>query len=79
MVSCGSRENPGFFASVGIMWQELGIALCLVLVLEGILPFLCPRHWRGVLLQLTQLSDRQLRLMGLASMLLGTTVLYWLH
>ena len=79
MVSCGSRENPGFFASVGSMWQELGIALCLVLVLEGILPFLCPRHWRGVLLQLTQLSDRQLRLMGLASMLLGTTVLYWLH
>ena len=79
VVSCGSRENPGFFASVGSMWQELGIALCLVLVLEGILPFLCPRHWRGVLLQLTQLSDRQLRLMGLASMLLGTTVLYWLH
>ena len=79
MVSCGSRENPGFFASVGSMWQELGIALCLVLVLEGILPFLCPRHWRGALLLLTQLSDRQLRLMGLASMLLGTTVLYWLH
>lgn len=61
------------------MWQELGIALCLVLVLEGILPFLCPRPWRDTLLQLTQLSDRQLRLLGLASMLLGTTVLYWLH
>lgn len=61
------------------MWQELGIALCLVLVLEGILPFLCPRQWREVLIQLTQLSDRQLRLMGLASMLLGTAVLYWLH
>jgi uncharacterized protein len=79
VVSCGSRENPGFFASVGSMWQELGIALCLLLVLEGILPFLCPRHWRGALLQLTRLSDRQLRLIGLASMLLGTTVLYWLH
>ncbi len=79
VVSCGSRENPGFFASVGSMWQELGIALCLVLVLEGILPFLCPRHWRDTLLQLMQLSDRQLRLLGLASMLLGTTVLYWLH
>jgi uncharacterized protein YjeT (DUF2065 family) len=79
VVSCGSRENPGFFASVGNMWQELGIALCLLLVLEGILPFLYPRHWRGALLQLTRLSDRQLRLIGLASMLLGTTVLYWLH
>jgi uncharacterized protein len=61
------------------MWQELGIALCLVLVLEGILPFLCPQHWRETLLQLTQWPDRQLRLMGLASMLLGTIVLYWLH
>ena len=79
VVSCGSRENPGFFASVGTMWQELGIALCLLLVLEGILPFLCPRQWRGALAQLIRLSDRQLRLMGLASMLLGTTFLYWLH
>jgi uncharacterized protein YjeT (DUF2065 family) len=61
------------------MWQELGIALCLLLVLEGILPFLYPRQWRGALVQLAQLSDRQLRLMGLASMLLGTTFLYWLH
>lgn len=61
------------------MWQELGIALCLLLVLEGILPFLCPRQWREALIQLAQLSDRQLRLMGLASMLLGTVVLYWLH
>jgi uncharacterized protein len=61
------------------MWQELSIALCLLLVLEGILPFLCPRQWREALAQLIRLSDRQLRLMGLASMLLGTTFLYWLH
>ena len=46
------------------MWQELGIAFCLLLVLEGILPFLYPRHWRGALAQMTQLSDRQLRLMA---------------
>ena len=38
--------TPGFFASARIMWQEFGIAFCLVLVLEGILPFLCPRQWR---------------------------------
>ena len=74
-----SRENPGFFASAGIMWQELGIAFCLMLVLEGILPFLYPRRWRGAIAQLVQLPDRQLRLMGLASMLLGTALLYLLH
>lgn len=61
------------------MWQELGVAFCLLLVLEGILPFLYPRRWRGALAQMTQLSDRQLRLMGLASMLLGTALLYLLH
>lgn len=72
-------KQPGFFASAGIMWQELGIALCLMLVLEGVLPFLYPRGWRDALAQLTQLSDRQLRLMGLASMLLGTALLYLLH
>lgn len=61
------------------MWQELGIAFCLMLVLEGILPFLYPQRWRGAIAQLTRLPDRQLRLMGLASMLLGTTLLYLLH
>ncbi|MDH1264206.1 MULTISPECIES: DUF2065 domain-containing protein [unclassified Pseudomonas] len=61
------------------MWQEFGIALCLVLVLEGILPFLYPRQWRGTIAQLIRLSDQRLRLMGLASMLLGTALLYLLH
>jgi hypothetical protein len=61
------------------MWQELGIAFCLMLVLEGILPFLYPRRWREALVQLTRLPDRQLRLMGLTSMLLGTALLYLLR
>ncbi|AYC31220.1 DUF2065 domain-containing protein [Pseudomonas cavernae] len=61
------------------MWQELGIAVCLVLVLEGIPPFLCPRRWRATIAQVLQLSDRHLRLIGLASMLLGTALLYLLH
>jgi uncharacterized protein len=61
------------------MWQELGIALCLVLVLEGILPFLYPQRWRSALEQLALLSDRQIRIMGLSSMLLGTIALYFLH
>ena len=70
---------PGFFASAGIMWQQLGIALCLVLVLEGILPFLCPQQWRSAIMSLARLSESRLRLIGLASMLLGTALLYLLH
>ena len=61
------------------MWQELGIALCLLLVLEGMLPFVSPRRWRSALEQLAQLTDRQLRVMGLTSMLLGMALLYLLH
>lgn len=72
-------KTPGFFASMGILWQELGIAVCLVLVLEGILPFLCPRRWRMALVHVAQLPERQLRMIGLASMLLGTALLYLLH
>ncbi|CAD5106552.1 DUF2065 domain-containing protein [Zestomonas carbonaria] len=61
------------------MWQELGIAVCLMLVLEGILPFLYPRRWRETIVQVARLPDRHLRLIGLASMLLGTALLYLLH
>lgn len=61
------------------MWQELGIAFCLLLVLEGILPFLSPRRWREAVISLAGLEDRQLRLIGLGSMLLGAGLLYWLR
>ena len=59
------------------MWQELGIAFCLLLVLEGILPFLSPRALRQTLLQMAKLEDRILRFAGLVSMALGLLVLYF--
>lgn len=71
--------NPGFFASARIMWQEFGKAFCLLLVLEGVLPFLNPRGWREAVSGLGRLDDRRLRLIGLGSMLLGTVLLYWIH
>ncbi len=70
---------PAFLRLRESCGRNWGIAFCLMLVLEGILPFLCPRRWRGAIAQLVQLPDRQLRLMGLASMLLGTALLYLLH
>jgi uncharacterized protein YjeT (DUF2065 family) len=47
--------------------------------MKSIMPCLCSNLRRDGLLQLMQLSVRQLRLMGLTRMLLGTIVLYWLH
>jgi uncharacterized protein len=58
------------------MWEELGKALCLMLVLEGIMPFLYPGRWRRLVATLAMVNDRQLRIMGLASMLLGAGLLY---
>jgi uncharacterized protein YjeT (DUF2065 family) len=47
----------------------------MVLVLEGLLPLLAPRLWRDTFRRMTELSDGQLRFVGLTSLLIGTVVL----
>ena len=58
------------------MWETLLAAIALMLVLEGIVPFLYPNKWRNMVAMLAQISDRQLRIMGLVSMLIGVVLLY---
>lgn len=60
------------------MWEELARAFCLMLVIEGIIPFLYPGRWRQLVASLALVDDRRLRIMGLASMLIGVSLLYWL-
>jgi len=50
-------------------------ALALMLVLEGLLPFLLPGTWRDTFRKLTELSDGQLRFVGLTAMLAGLLLL----
>lgn len=50
-------------------------ALALVLVLEGLLPLLSPATWRAAFERVLQLSDGQLRFMGLGAVLLGLLLL----
>lgn len=50
-------------------------ALALMLVLEGMLPFLAPAAWREAFVRMTQMRDGQIRFMGLASMLAGLLIL----
>jgi hypothetical protein len=54
-------------------------AIALMLVFEGLLPFLSPSGWRDVFSKALQLTDGQLRFIGLASMLSGALllVLFW--
>ena len=50
-------------------------ALALMLVFEGLLPFLSPTMWREVFARALQMSDGQIRFIGLASMLAGLVLL----
>ena len=56
------------------VWQ----ALALVLVIEGLLPFLSPSGWRRMFQQVLQLQDGQVRFFGLCSILGGLLVLWLL-
>jgi uncharacterized protein len=57
------------------MLSLLLLAFALMLVLEGLLPFLAPRIWREGFRRMTELSDGQLRFLGLSSMLVGLILL----
>jgi uncharacterized protein YjeT (DUF2065 family) len=57
------------------MTASLLIALALMLVLEGLLPFLAPGVWRETFRRLVALSDGQIRFVGLTSMLIGLFLL----
>lgn len=57
------------------MTSSLLIAFALMLVLEGLLPFLAPAVWRETFRRLVLLSDGQLRFVGLTSMLIGLFLL----
>ena len=61
------------------MWTELLTALGLVMVIEGILPFLTPSKVRRVWLHLSQTEDHVLRAIGLISMLIGVAMIYFLR
>lgn len=57
------------------MINTLLLAFALMLVIEGLLPFLTPRVWRETFRRVTELSDGQIRFIGLSSMLLGIVLL----
>lgn len=57
------------------MWQDLLAALALVLVIEGILPFLNPGRFRDMLRMLEQVDDNVIRRIGFISMLAGLGLL----
>ena len=61
------------------MWHDLLVAIALVLVLEGLLPFLSPDAMRRAVMKIVNLNDNILRFAGLTSMILGCLLLYALR
>lgn len=53
------------------MATTLGLAIALMLMLEGLLPLAAPARWREIFRRVAELSDGQIRFFGLASMLSG--------
>ena len=54
-------------------------ALALMLVIEGLLPFLSPDRWRAVFERATRMTDGQIRFLGLTSMVAGLVLLAIWH
>jgi len=61
------------------MGNSLLIAVALILIIEGVLPFLNPAALRRSLLRISEMDDRTLRSGGLISMVVGVLLLYWVN
>ncbi|MDR1162686.1 MAG: DUF2065 domain-containing protein [Candidatus Accumulibacter sp.] len=57
------------------MLENLLTAFALMLVLEGMLPFVAPGFWRETFRRVVSMADGQIRFIGLASMLIGILLL----
>ncbi len=61
------------------MWDDLWAAMALMLVIEGIVPFLSPDAMRRMLAAMLEMDNRSIRIAGLISMLGGVALLYWVR
>ena len=58
------------------MWHDFLVAIALVLIIEGIAPFLNPEGIRKTLLMVSRWNDATMRFIGFTSMLAGLLILY---
>ena len=61
---------------MGLDWTDLVAALAIVCIIEGIMPFISPASTRRLLAKMASMEEREMRIAGLASMLVGLAVLY---
>jgi uncharacterized protein YjeT (DUF2065 family) len=57
-------------------WADFGAALALVLVIEGLIPFLSPRGYKNMVQQMALMSEQMMRNVGLMLIVVGLLFLY---
>ena len=60
-------------------WTEILTALALVMVIEGMLPFISPTKYRQMVAEITRLSDNNIRNIGLVVMIAGLLLLFFVR
>ena len=55
------------------------LAFALMLIIEGLLPFLAPSLWRDTFRRIIRMTDGQIRFFGLSSMLAGVLLMFVLR
>ncbi|ESQ14466.1 MAG TPA: DUF2065 domain-containing protein [Chromatiaceae bacterium] len=61
------------------MWHDFLVALALLFVIEGIVPFLAPDKMRRILIEMARQDNRSLRIAGLVSMACGVGLLHLIN
>ncbi len=61
---------------MGLDWTDLVAALAIVCIIEGIMPFINPAATRRLLARMAAMEEREMRIVGLVSMLVGLAILY---
>jgi uncharacterized protein YjeT (DUF2065 family) len=64
---------------VDISWGDLGAAVALMLIIEGIMPFINPGTFRQMLEMVSKMEERSVRTLGAVWMGLGIVLLYWVR
>jgi len=62
-----------------VYWTEILTAVALLLIIEGMLPFVGPDRYKRLVAQIAQLSDNQLRIFGLSVMITGLLLLFFVR
>jgi len=61
------------------MWQSLIMAFSLMLILEGVIPFLYPNRWKVMVQKISEVDSGTMRISGFLSMIAGVVLLYLVH